>query len=66
MISYKYLYDKSSEGQEEFIGYPCNLAYDYTPLSESLKYHFNNVGSPYEDSLYRVNTKEQERNRRGK
>lgn len=59
---YDHLYQKSELAQGEFIGYPCNLAYDYTPLQESLKYHFNNVGSPYEESLYRVNTKEQERN----
>lgn len=57
---YEELFSRSQRAQEEFIGYPCNLAYDYTPLKESLHFHFNNVGSPYEPSLYRVHTKEQE------
>lgn len=49
------------EAQFNFLGYPCNMAYDYSEVYDSLKYHFNNVGNPYEDSLYRVNTKEEER-----
>ena len=49
------------EAQSNFIGYPCNMAYDYSELYDSLKYHFNNVGNPYEPSLYRVHTKEEEK-----
>ena len=49
------------EAQFNFMGYPCNMAYDYSNVYNSLKYHFNNVGNPYEDSLYRINTKEEER-----
>lgn len=51
------LYD---EAQTNFIGYPCNMAYDYSELYGSLKYHFNNIGNPYRNSLYRVHTKEEE------
>lgn len=62
MAAYSDLFQRCERAQSEFIGYPCNLLYDYTPLHESLKYHFNNVGSPYEDSLYKTNTKDLERN----
>lgn len=48
------------EGQEHFLGYPCNMAYDYSPLFSSFQYHFNNVGNPYEESTYRVSTKNHE------
>ena len=46
--------------QKEFLGYPCNLDYNYSEVERSLRYHFNNVGTPYEDSLYRVHTKDLE------
>lgn len=55
-------YDEAryKDGQEYFLGYPCNMAYDYSALYSSFQYHFNNVGNPYEESTYRVNTKNQE------
>lgn len=49
------------EAQTNFLGYPCNMAYDYSAVYDSLRYHFNNVGNPYEDGLYRVHTKAEER-----
>lgn len=58
------IYDEDvyKEAQDHFLGYPCNMQYDYSKLYDSLKYHFNNVGNPYEESSYRVNTKNHERN----
>lgn len=49
--------------QGTFLGYPCNMAYNdhYKEIFPSLGYHFNNVGDPYEDSLYRVHTKDSEK-----
>jgi histidine decarboxylase len=48
--------------QDTFVGYPCNLEYNYDELFPYMKYHFNNVGPPDEPSLYRVHTKRQEQN----
>lgn len=50
-----------NEAQFSSIGYPCNMAYDYGDLYDSFKYHFNNVGNPYDSSIYRINTKDEER-----
>ncbi len=47
------------------IGYPGNLAYDYTPLIESapdlFRCHFNNIGPVDKPSNYAVHTKDVER-----
>lgn len=48
------------EAQDNFLGYPCNMAYDYSELFNTFKFHFNNVGNPYEKGVYRVNTKQYE------
>jgi histidine decarboxylase len=40
-----------------FVGYPCNLNFDYSELLPFLKYSINNVGDPFEDSNYRMNTR---------
>lgn len=57
-------YQKSilNDAQESLLGYPCNMAYDYSALFSTFKYRFNNVGCPFEDSTYKVNTKKEERN----
>ena len=43
------------------IGYPTNQCFDYSPLYPLLQHSANNVGDPFHDSLYRVNTHEFER-----
>ena len=43
------------------IGYPTNQHFDYSALNRFLKFSVNNVGDPFHDSLYRVNTHEIER-----
>ncbi|AUF82658.1 histidine decarboxylase [Tetraselmis virus 1] len=43
-----------------FIGYPCNFAYDYTPVFGSFKYCVNNVGDPSVPNNYIINSKETE------
>jgi histidine decarboxylase len=48
-------------GLQEFLGYPCNTAYDYSEISEYFNYNINNVGCPFVTGTYRVNTKEVER-----
>lgn len=44
-----------------FLGYPCNTAYDYTEVVDYLKYNINNVGCPFVEGTYKVNTKEVEK-----
>jgi histidine decarboxylase len=43
------------------LGYPCNLAYDYTKVFPTLKYRVNNVGDPWCSSTYKCNSKDIER-----
>ncbi|HAM95595.1 MAG: Pyridoxal-dependent decarboxylase [Candidatus Azambacteria bacterium GW2011_GWB2_46_37] len=57
----KVLYKNLKEASRYFLGYPCNLAYDYPELDEFFALSINNVGDPFGDSLYRVNTHEFER-----
>lgn len=40
-----------------FLGYPCNTAYDYTPILHFCNTHINNVGDPRQLGTYRANTK---------
>jgi len=47
--------------EKTFLGYPCDAEFDYAPLYKFLKFPLNNVGDPYEDSTYRIQTKEFER-----
>ena len=43
------------------LGYPTNQDFDYSELLPFLQYSANNVGDPFHDSNYRVNTHEIER-----
>ena len=45
----------------EQVGYPCNQDFDYSDLWPFLQYSANNVGDPFHDSNFRVNTHEMER-----
>ena len=40
----------------EQVGYPCNHDFDYSELWPFLQYSANNVGDPFHDSNFRVNT----------
>ncbi len=44
-----------------FLGYPCNLAFDYSALLPLLRYPINNIGDPYHDSSFLLNTHDFER-----
>jgi histidine decarboxylase len=41
---------------ENLIGYPCNDLFNYTPLFGLFKHSINNVGDPFVQSTYRINT----------
>jgi histidine decarboxylase len=55
------LYDRLRRERELFIGYPCTACFDYTPLLRFLAFPSNNVGDPFTESNYHLNTHEFER-----
>lgn len=44
-----------------FLGYPVSKDFDYSELHPFLKYPINNLGDPFEDSTYKVQTHDMER-----
>ena len=46
---------------EHLIGYPCNDAFDYSELAPLWNHTINNVGDPFIESSYRLNTHSIER-----
>ncbi|MGR9073020.1 MAG: histidine decarboxylase [Gammaproteobacteria bacterium] len=46
---------------DHFLGYPCTRVFDYTPLYPFLKFPMNNVGDPFIESRYHLNSHEYER-----
>jgi histidine decarboxylase len=55
------LLDLAVQESTHFLGYPCNRAFDYTPLYPFLAFPMNNVGDPFMPSRYHLNTHEFER-----
>lgn len=55
------LYQRLSGLQSSFVGYPCNQDFDYSELYPFLSFIMNNVGDPYADSNFRINTHDIER-----
>lgn len=43
---------------ERFLGYPCTRSFDYTPLYPFLSFPLNNVGDPFLENRYHLNTHE--------
>jgi histidine decarboxylase len=52
------LHRKLQEKSASFIGYPCNLDFDYSELHNFFQFAINNVGDPFVSSNYQVNTHE--------
>lgn len=55
------LLEKITKARDTFLGYPVSKDFDYSELYEFLKYPINNLGDPFEDSTYKVQTHEIER-----
>jgi len=55
------LLNKVTSARDNFLGYPVSKDFDYSRLYEFLKYPINNLGDPFEDSTYKVQTHEMER-----
>lgn len=49
------------EEAEYFLGYPCTRLFDYSALYPFLSFPMNNVGDPFLESNYHLNTHEYER-----
>ncbi|WP_225901825.1 histidine decarboxylase [Zobellia barbeyronii] len=52
---------KLIQEKDRVIGYPVAKDFDYSRLYEFLKHPINNVGDPYEDNTYKVQTHDMER-----
>jgi len=50
------LYNLFSERAEIMLGYPANLLYDYSDLYRFFRFTINNVGDPFVEGLYDINT----------
>jgi len=46
---------------KHFLGYPCTCVFDYSPLYEFLSLPMNNVGDPFINTLFHLNSHEIER-----
>ena len=55
------LKSRIEEARDNFLGYPVSKDFDYKELSDFLQYPINNLGDPFEDSTYKVQTHEIER-----
>jgi histidine decarboxylase len=55
------LYARLSAERDLFIGYPCTAKFDYTELYRFLAFPSNNVGDPFIESNYHLNTHDFER-----
>jgi len=46
------------EESDRFLGYPCTRDFDYSPLFPFLYYPLNNVGDPFVETTFHLNTHE--------
>lgn len=49
------------EARDSFLGYPVSKDFDYSEIFRFLQYPINNLGDPFEDCTYKVQTHEIER-----
>jgi histidine decarboxylase len=50
------LKERISSVSESFLGYPVSKDFDYSGLNDFLKFPINNLGDPFEDCTYKVQT----------
>ena len=55
------LYKKLKNYDKKSVGFPINRLFDYSELYRFLELSINNVGDPFEESIYKVATHEIER-----
>lgn len=57
----KELNDYIEKARNNFLGYPVSKDFDYSEILHFLQYPINNLGDPFEDGTYKVQTHELER-----
>lgn len=55
------LFNSIKEKTEYFLGYPVSKDFNYSELFEFLKYPLNNLGDPFTDSTWKVDSRRFER-----
>ncbi len=55
------LFERMLDANERSLGYPAAKDFDYSALERFLRFPINNVGDPFADATYRVETRECER-----
>jgi histidine decarboxylase len=55
------LKEQLTTARDTFLGYPVSKDFDYSTLNEFFKFPINNLGDPFEQGTYRVQTHEMER-----
>ena len=55
------LFEKFQHLNPRSIGYPCNQTWDYSDLFRFLSFSSNNIGDPFQGTLFKMNTHEFER-----
>ncbi|MDE2482615.1 MAG: histidine decarboxylase [bacterium] len=55
------LFERMRDANERSLGYPSAKDFDYAAIERFLKFPINNVGDPFADATYRVETRECER-----
>ncbi|MGI9239440.1 MAG: histidine decarboxylase [Verrucomicrobiales bacterium] len=55
------LFEKFEHLNPRSIGYPCNQTWDYSSLYRFLQFSANNIGDPFQDTLFKMNTHDFER-----
>jgi histidine decarboxylase len=55
------LFERLRDANERSLGYPSAKDFDYAELDRFLRFPINNVGDPFADGTYRVETREFER-----
>ena len=55
------LYNDITSAKHSFIGYPVSKDFDYSRLYKFLEHPINNLGDPFEEGTYKVQTRELEK-----
>jgi len=55
------LFERFEHLNPRSIGYPCNQTWDYSSLYRFLQFSANNIGDPFQGSIFKMNTHEFER-----
>ena len=55
------LFEEISKAKQSFLGYPVSKDFDYSALYKFLEHPINNLGDPFEEGTYKVQTRDMER-----